>query len=110
MIFNNLISNAIKYNRDNGRVEIFLHKLENGIAIQVSDSGIGLSEEEQARLFQDFVRIRNEHTKDILGSGLGLSTVKKIAQLYQGSVSVKSKPNQGSVFRVELTAPEKPKD
>ena len=62
----------------------------------------GLSEAEAARLFQDFVRIRNEKTRDALGSGLGLSIVRKLASLYGGDVSVQSRPDEGSTFRVTL--------
>jgi signal transduction histidine kinase len=61
-----------------------------------------MTEEETAKLFQDFSRIKNEKTKNILGSGLGLSTVKKIARLYGGSVDVESVPDEGSTFTVRL--------
>lgn len=102
MILNNLLSNAIKYNRDNGKVEIHLRE-ENGKAIiSVEDTGIGMTEEEASRLFKEFVRIKNEKTRSILGSGLGLTILKKIAKLYNGHVSVTSQPDQGSTFTVFL--------
>jgi len=102
IVFNNLISNAIKYNKDNGQVTVTIARQDEQIVIKVSDTGIGLTPEEQSRLFEEFVRIKNEQTRHILGSGLGLSIVKKIAQLYEGSVAVQSKKNVGSTFSVFL--------
>lgn len=102
IILNNLITNGIKYNRDGGRVDIRLSADEKSVEIAVIDTGIGMTEEETRKLFQDFSRIKNEKTRDILGSGLGLSTVKKIAQLYEGTVDVESVPDEGSTFTVRL--------
>ena len=70
--------------------------------IAVTDTGIGLSPEEAGKLFNEFTRIKNEHTVKILGSGLGLSTVRKIANMYDGEASVKSEPGVGSTFTVTL--------
>ena len=70
--------------------------------IQVADTGIGLTPEESAKLFTEFVRIKNEETYKILGSGLGLSTVRKLAQLYGGDATVKSEKGKGSIFTVTL--------
>jgi signal transduction histidine kinase len=102
MIFNNLLSNAIKYNRDGGRVEIAIGRQPEQVVIRVSDTGIGMTAEEAARLFGEFVRIRNEKTQNVLGSGLGLSIVKKIALLYGGDATVQSRPDAGSTFTVVL--------
>ena len=102
IILNNLITNAVKYNRDNGAVDISIADADEMVAIIVADTGIGMTREEASRLFNDFVRIKNAKTKNILGSGLGLSTVKKIAMLYNGDVSVSSEPDVGSTFSVEL--------
>ena len=102
IVFNNLITNAVKYNRDGGRVDVELHADGGQVSIVVTDTGIGMSTEEAARLFSDFVRIKNEKTRNILGSGLGLSTVKKIALLYGGEVSVESETDKGSRFTVTL--------
>jgi two-component system sensor histidine kinase/response regulator len=102
MIFNNLISNAVKYNRDRGRVEIKVDMSCDEIRIHVEDTGIGMTQEETQRLFSDFSRIKNEKTRHILGSGLGLSTLKKLVTLYNGEVAVKSKPDVGSIFTVTL--------
>ncbi|MCI0514637.1 HAMP domain-containing histidine kinase, partial [candidate division KSB1 bacterium] len=104
MVLNNLISNAIKYNKDQGQVEINLSRAENKVTIAVKDTGIGMSGEDANRLFKEFVRIKNEKTRKILGSGLGLTILKKISQLYNGSVSVTSQPDVGSTFTIVLEA------
>ncbi|HYK88495.1 MAG TPA: hybrid sensor histidine kinase/response regulator [Acidobacteriota bacterium] len=102
IILNNLLSNAVKYNRDHGRVRVAAGAAADAIRIQVEDTGIGMTPEESKRLFNDFSRIKNERTRHILGSGLGLSTVKKLATLYGGEVTVKSKPDVGSTFTVTI--------
>ncbi len=103
IVLNNLVSNAVKYNRDGGRVDVALTPLNGGGAqISVADTGIGMSEAECALLFKEFSRIKNAKTKHILGSGLGLSTVKKIAELYGGTAMVVSVPGEGSTFTVTL--------
>jgi signal transduction histidine kinase len=102
IILNNLVSNAVKYNKEGGSIDIKIIADDKKVVINVSDTGIGLKEDEIGRLFKDFVRIKNEQTRNILGSGLGLSTVKKLAQLYNGDVSVKSEFSKGSSFTVEL--------
>jgi two-component system, sensor histidine kinase and response regulator len=108
IIFNNLISNAVKYNRDGGRVRIAANKTGNEMRVQVEDTGIGMTQEECKRLFSDFSRIKNEKTRHILGSGLGLSTLKKLATLYGGDIKVKSQPDVGSTFTFTLHNQQKP--
>ncbi len=100
IILNNLISNAIKYNKDGGRVDVSLRKEDQKIILSVEDTGIGMEEEDIRMLFEDFVRIKSEHTKNISGSGLGLSIVKKLLDLYNASIDVESKPGEGSCFTV----------
>jgi two-component system, sensor histidine kinase and response regulator len=100
IVFNNLISNAIKYNKDNGKVFIEGQNTDSFLKVKVRDTGIGLSSDEIQRLFGEFVRIRNEKTVSIEGSGLGLSIVKKIVSMYQGAVTVHSKVDEGSIFEV----------
>ncbi len=102
IVLNNLISNAVKYNRDGGSVRVELRRLDGGLRISVTDTGYGLTAEEQAKLFTEFMRIKNEHTVKVLGSGLGLSTVRKIANLYEGEARVTSEPGVGSTFTVTL--------
>jgi len=102
IIFNNLLSNAVKYNVNGGEVWLSVTTDSEGLLITVRDSGIGMSEEELSTLFKEFVRIRNDRTRDITGSGLGLSIVKKLADLYGGRIDVKSSPDKGSEFSVYL--------
>lgn len=102
IILNNLISNAVKYNKQGGRVDIFIKQDKSQIKIIVIDSGIGMSDEEKSRLFQDFVRIKNQKTRNITGSGLGLSILKKIVEMYHGEIDVQSVPDQGTTFTITL--------
>jgi two-component system sensor histidine kinase/response regulator len=102
IVLNNLVSNAVKYNRDDGRVDVKLRRDGEIVTLTVADTGIGLTETEAAKLFNEFTRIKNEHTVNILGSGLGLSTVKKLANLYGGDATVASVPGEGSAFTVTL--------
>jgi two-component system, sensor histidine kinase and response regulator len=103
IILNNLVSNAVKYNREGGSVHVVLRQIDSAIKIKVEDTGIGMKEEDISLLFQEFVRIKNEKTKMITGSGLGLSIIKKLVEdNYSGSISVKSTPDVGSVFEVKL--------
>lgn len=102
MIFNNLLSNAVKYNREGGVVEVSSLRQGNQVEITVKDSGIGMNKEEVSQLFKEFVRIKNVRTKGITGSGLGLSIVSKIAEMYGGHIQVKSEPDMGSEFKVIL--------
>ncbi len=102
IIFNNLLTNAVKYNRDGGKVTVDVTEEKNGFILRVSDTGIGMSKEDVSRLFKEFTRIRNAKTRDIPGSGLGLAIVRKIASLYGGTVSVSSTLNVGTTFTVHL--------
>jgi signal transduction histidine kinase len=102
MMLNNLLTNAVKYNKAGGRVSLTLLDQPGQVTIEVADTGIGMSADEASRLFTDFYRARNERTRDILGSGLGLAIVRKLAQLYGGDVTVRSEPDVGSTFTVVL--------
>lgn len=102
MMLNNLVSNAVKYNRDAGRVTVKLGKSKNNITVAVSDTGIGMNEEEQKRLFKEFSRIKNSKTANILGSGLGLSILKRLAELYDGKIEVQSEPDVGTTFTLNF--------
>lgn len=102
IVFNNLISNAVKYNVDGGEVNIVLKSGKKNITIIVKDNGIGMTEDETKKLFSEFFRAKNEQTKHITGSGLGLSIVKRIVDLYSGEIKVESKVGNGSTFTVIL--------
>jgi signal transduction histidine kinase len=102
IVFNNLLSNAVKYNRNEGKVTVGINTTESNVVISVEDTGIGMKEEEVAQLFKEFFRIKNEKTKNIHGSGLGLSIVRKITDIYHGKIEVESAPDKGSIFTVIL--------
>jgi signal transduction histidine kinase len=102
IIFNNLISNAVKYNKPGGKVDIIIDSNDGYAVITITDTGIGITESDKENLFTEFVRIRNEKTRNISGSGLGLSIVKKVVELYHGSIDVESTPDIGSSFTIRL--------
>jgi len=102
IILNNLVSNAVKYNRDGGRVDIQVQGDADKLTVQVADTGIGMTKEEADSLFGEFVRIKNEKTKTILGSGLGLSIVRRLARLNGGDVTLQSQDDVGTTFTVTL--------
>ncbi|MCO5264921.1 MAG: hybrid sensor histidine kinase/response regulator [Lentimicrobium sp.] len=102
IIFNNLISNAVKYNKNGGRVDVFIEMKQEAVQLLVTDTGIGMTDEEKSKLFQEFVRIKNSKTKHITGSGLGLSIMKKIVDMYHGDIDVQSIPDKGTTFIITL--------
>lgn len=102
IIFNNLLSNAVKYNKENGIVKFAISKKGKNAIFRVEDSGIGMSEKEQEMLFKEFMRIKTRKTKNISGSGLGLSIMKNVIDLNKGIIKVNSKTDVGTTFRVEL--------
>jgi two-component system, sensor histidine kinase and response regulator len=102
IVFNNLLSNAIKYNKVGGKTEIVIDSSEKEAIIIISDTGIGISQSDIENLFTEFVRIKNEKTRNISGSGLGLSIVKKVVELYHGTIKVESTPDIGTTFTIWL--------
>lgn len=101
----NLVDNAIKYNRERGRVDVSGTTEPDGrILLRVSDTGIGIPEEFQERIFERFYRVDRGRARTQGGTGLGLSIVKHIAQLYGGTIDLKSEPGKGSTFEVTLQA------
>lgn len=101
-LFTNLISNAIKYNREQGIINIKLYQSENYLITEIKDSGIGLKPEEKQKLFTEFFRAKNDKTKNISGTGLGLSIVKRIVDSYSGKIIVESDYGEGTTFKVFL--------
>jgi signal transduction histidine kinase len=102
MIFNNLISNAVKYNREKGIVDFIIKNDDEKMIFVVKDTGIGMNEEEKANLFQEFMRAKNDKTRKISGTGLGLSIMKKVIELYHGTIDVESQPDVGTTFTVVM--------
>ncbi|MFH0762177.1 MAG: hybrid sensor histidine kinase/response regulator [Bacteroidota bacterium] len=102
IIFNNLISNAVKYNKTGGKVTCRLRTDDIRLYIDVEDTGLGIPEDDIPTLFRDFSRIRSKETRHILGSGLGLSIIKRLVDLYEGTIEVQSEVGKGSTFKVVL--------
>jgi len=102
IVLNNLLSNAVKYNRDGGRVDVRIEPRGAQLVLSVADTGIGMSPAECEKLFGEFVRIKNEQTRNIPGSGLGLSIVRRLARLYGGDAIVSSEKGVGTTFAVTL--------
>jgi signal transduction histidine kinase len=98
----NLMSNGIKYNRDNGTLRVAAHREGDSVIIRVSDTGIGMKKADQDMLFRQFYRIKNEQTRSIPGTGLGLSIVKQIIDSYHGNISVESEEGVGTTFVMRL--------
>ena len=97
----NLLSNAIKYSPREKEIQIISSVADNRVSITVKDNGIGISEQDQKKLFTEFFRARN--TENIKGTGLGLSIVKKYVELLEGNISVISKPGEGTAFTIEFS-------
>ena len=102
MVLQNLISNAVKYNRPGGQIHVTLDRNGDTISIGVADTGWGIPAADIDRLCHEFVRIKNDHTRDVPGTGLGLSIVKKVARLYGGDLLIDSELDVGSKFTVVL--------
>lgn len=102
-ILGNLINNAIKYTPDQGRITI-RWELENPatVLLQVQDTGIGIEEKYQARLFERFFRVDKARSRELGGTGLGLSIVKHLVQSFNGTIGVTSKMGEGSTFSVRF--------
>ncbi len=101
-ILDNLIDNAVKYSPEGGRVTVAWRKNGPRAVLDVADTGIGIAEEHQARIFERFYRVDKARSRELGGTGLGLSIVKHLARAFGGGATVKSKPGQGSTFSVEL--------
>lgn len=99
---NNLIDNAVKYNRPGGRVRIESEEDGAYFVIHVEDTGIGIPREEMPRIFERFYRLDKARSRETGGTGLGLSIVKHIAELHQGDISVKSAEGEGSTFSLRI--------
>ncbi len=100
----NLVSNAIKFTREGGAVTIGAKRIGSRLHFWVSDTGIGMREEDLARVGQPFLRIRNDDTKEADGAGLGLSLVKGLVALHDGSMSIESDVGRGTTVTITLPA------
>jgi len=101
-LFSNLITNAIKYNKPGGKVDVTVTSETKEVVITVEDTGVGIPEDAKLRIFERFYRVDKGRSKKVGGTGLGLSIVKHIVNYYEGSIEVESKLMEGTKFIVRL--------
>ncbi len=99
---NNLISNAIKYSEPGGRIELIAEENDTDVIIRVRDTGIGISPEDQHRIFSKFFRSDDDEVRKRTGHGLGLSLVNEIVKLHHGKMQLNSTPGEGSEFVISF--------
>ncbi|MCA1966744.1 MAG: HAMP domain-containing histidine kinase, partial [Flavobacterium sp.] len=102
IIFSNLISNAIKYSNDNGKIELKLEKTSTDIIFTIADNGVGISEQDLNKIFNSFYRSDVTNHPDIKGTGLGLSIVKRLCDLLRIKISVESRINEKTKFILQF--------
>jgi len=102
----NYITNAVKYTPPGGHIKVRVLNRPPAVRVEVEDDGIGISSEDQARLFGEFVRLKSKHQEvaKAKGSGLGLTIVKRVAVAHNGRYGVVSRDGEGSTFFFELDA------
>jgi len=98
----NLITNSIKYGLKEGHTEVNVYKLDNKVMIEVSDNGMGIEEKHLKHLFDRFYRVDPSRSRDLGGSGLGLSIVKHIMEAHHETINVRSTPGKGTTFGFTL--------
>jgi len=103
-LVDNLLLNAIKYNKEGGEVKVCLRPRDKWVALEVRDSGVGMDREQMANIFNRFYRADISGTGRIEGLGIGLSLVQEIVRLHGGEIKVQSQPGVGTIFTVELEA------
>lgn len=101
-VFSNLISNSINYTPEGGKITIFAAKNKGYLHIMVSDTGLGIPKEDLERIFDRFYRVKNDKTRYITGTGLGLPIVKSIIEAHNGKIKVESELDKGSAFNIYL--------
>ncbi|MCD7945887.1 MAG: ATP-binding protein [Clostridiales bacterium] len=105
-VVSNLCDNAIKYNRDGGSVVVTVRRLGDRVLLSVADTGIGIPEADQARVFERFYRVDKSRSKAVGGTGLGLSIVKHAAAAHNAQLQLESQPGQGTEIRLLFPADE----
>ena len=101
-VLSNLIVNAINYTPEGGKVTVGARPEKHHLCISVADTGMGIEKEDLNRIFDRFYRVKNEKTRFIIGTGLGLPIVKSIIDAHDGMIRVKSKPDHGSTFYIYI--------
>ena len=100
--FTNLIENAIKYNYDDGWVRVTLNADHKFFYVKIEDSGVGIPEDVQDKIFDRFYRVDKARSRDTGGTGLGLSLTRSTVLLHRGSIKLHSKEKEGSTFTVRI--------
>ncbi|NVL91331.1 MAG: sensor histidine kinase [Desulfobacterales bacterium] len=98
----NLISNAIDYNKEKGTVTVSTTEHDDCLVVEVSDTGIGISQENLSFIFDQFFRVKAKETRGITGSGLGLPIAKRIIEAHKGAIKVVSELGKSTTFSVFL--------
>ena len=98
----NLVENAIKYNKENGWVHVSLNADHKNCYIEVADSGIGIPAEAQEHIFERFYRVDKSHSREIGGTGLGLAIARSAVVMHRGAIKVFSQPSEGTTFTVRI--------
>ncbi len=101
-VLGNLVSNAVRYNRDGGRLIVEMHDLGDAVRVSVTDEGIGIRPEDLGRIFDEFYRTPEAKAASTLGTGLGLPIVKRFIEQMGGEIAVASEPGRGSTFTATL--------
>jgi two-component system phosphate regulon sensor histidine kinase PhoR len=101
-VLTNLVENAIKYNKPQGLIEIQASKSEECYNISIKDTGVGISEKDQNRIFERFYRVDKARSREMGGTGLGLAIVKHIVAAHGGNINLESLPGEGSRFSIEI--------
>lgn len=99
-VWMNLLNNAIKFTPNGGSIHLSLYHHHDELHFEISDTGIGITEKEQLHLFERFYKADKARIRNTSGSGLGLSIVKTIIDMHKGTIHVKSKPNEGTTFKI----------
>ena len=103
----NLLTNAVKYNIENGSIRVFVGETTKGAELSVKDTGIGIPEKDRERIFERFYRVDKSRSKRVGGTGLGLSIVKHICALHGADIRLKSEVGKGSTFYVTFSGTDK---
>ena len=109
-VFTNLLSNAIRYSHEHGKVQVRVAKNKDNIHLAIKDNGIGIHPEDKEKIFEEFYRSPEAKKKEYMGTGLGLPLVKQIVEKYGGNISLESQPGEGTEFKVELPILQSSKD
>ncbi|MCI8638383.1 MAG: cell wall metabolism sensor histidine kinase WalK [Coprococcus sp.] len=98
----NLVENAIKYNKDDGSVQVALNADHKYFYLKVADTGIGIPKEDTEHIFERFYRVDKSHSREIGGTGLGLSIARNAVIMHRGAIKVYSEPGEGTTFTVRI--------